>query len=91
MSTSYHISSVNEIRYLNDKKEPYAHLEYDQLSSTIKITDKRIDFTLTFISRDYPDKMTDFWNKLIKDSKKKKLSSLETVINKMKVKFKIKD
>jgi len=91
MNISYNISTINEIRYLDEKNKLYANLEYSGLNSTIKITYNKSDvLTLIFISKDSPSKMMDFWNEIVQSSLDKKLKSLDEVINEMKKQFKIK-
>ena len=91
MNISFSIPEVNEIRYLDDEKKPYASLEYSSLSSSIEVKDNRNNSsTLIFTSKNSPESMEDFWNELVKSSLDKKLKSLDEVINDMKEKFEIK-
>ena len=92
MSVNFSLSQVNEIRYLDNEKNPYAVLEYSLLSSIIKVTNNRSDSPpITFVSKDSPNKMEEFWNQLVKSSLDKKLKNLNEVIDEMKKEFKVKD
>jgi len=91
MGVNFSISQVNEIKYLDNKENPYAVLEYSQLSSTIEVTDNRSNtHKLTFVSKDSPDKMISFWNGLVKSSLEKKLKNLNEVVDEMRREFKVK-
>ncbi len=92
MSVNFSLSQVNEIKYLDNEKNPYAVLEYSLLSSIIKVTNNRSDSPpITFVSKDSPNKMEEFWNQLVKSSLDKKLKNLNEVIDEMKKEFKVKD
>ena len=91
MGVNFSISQVNEIKYLDNKENPYAILEYNLLSSKIEVTDNRSNTNkLTFISKDSPEKMADFWIGLVKSSLDKKLKDLDEVVDEMKREFKVK-
>jgi len=85
------IEEIDEIRYLDNKQNSFASLNYSWLSSEIKLSyPKKYTKELIFTSKENPEKMIVFWNELIESALNKRLKDIGKVVNDLNKEFKIK-